>query len=306
MQVIVTGATSFIGVALCEVLLSNNHIVYAVCRENSLGLAKLPKDSRLKIIYSDSASIETLLTKIQTADIFINLAWAGTVHGERNNTDIQNKNAEYALRAISVAKKLKCKLFVEAGSQAEYGYVSELIKETSACNPFSEYGKAKLKVYLEGGELCTRIGLKYLHLRIFSVFGENDHSWTLISSVLYKMLRNEDIDLTSCLQLWNYLYVKDAARQIYLLSKYALQQDNYISEVFNIASNDTRPLKSFIMEMYALTGSKSMLNYGAVPSASLVSLNPCMDKTKQAIGFIADYSFGEAIGNMVVSLGYKI
>lgn len=306
MRVIVTGATSFIGLSLCEVLLSNAHQVYAVCRENSPGLAKLPKNNLLKIIYSDSASIESLLVNVRTADIFINLAWAGTVHGERNDTDIQNKNVENTFRAISVAKELKCKLFVESGSQAEYGYIPGLIKETSVCNPVSEYGKAKLRVCSEGGKLCEQAGLKYLHLRIFSVFGENDHPWTLISSVLHKMMKNEDINLTSGLQSWNYLYVQDAAQQIYLLCQYVLQQDKYVSEIFHIASDDTRPLKSFIMEMYALTGSKSVLNYGGIQPASSVSLNPCMNKTREAIGFIADYNFGAAIKNIMISLGYKI
>lgn len=277
-------------------------MVYAVCRTSSLGLSKLSDRKNLKIIFSDLESIDSIICQIPTAEVFINLAWAGTKHLERNDIGIHQKNVDNTLRCMNVAKTIGCHLFVESGSQAEYGFIPTLIKETSICNPESEYGKAKLQACITGKQTCLNLGIKYLHLRIFSVFGENDHPWTMVMSVLKKMLDNEVINLTSCSQYWNYLYVRDAVKQINLLCEYALNNTNYVSEIYNIASEDTRPLHSFIDEMYYLTSSKSLLNYGTIVPVNNVSLKPSIDKTRLAIGFIADYSFNEGVENIISSL----
>lgn len=299
---VVTGATSFIGISLCHLLLDNGNIVYAVCRRNSLELSKLSCRNNLKVVYSELETIDSIISQIPMAEIFINLAWAGTKHLERDDIEIHKENINNTLRCIHVAKIIGCYLFVESGSQAEYGFIPTLIKETSTCNPESEYGKSKLQVYILGKETCLDLGIKHLHLRIFSVFGENNHSWTMITSVLKKMINDEVVNLTSCSQCWNYLYIRDAVKQIYLLCEYALNNTSYVSEIYNIASEDTRQLRLFVDEMYCLTQSKSILNYGVINPTNKVSLNPSIEKVKSAIGFISSYSFGEAIQNVISSL----
>lgn len=299
---IVTGATSFIGISLCHLLLDSGNTVYAVCRRHSLGLIMLSCRKNLKIVFSELETIDSIIPQIPMAEIFINLAWAGTKHLERNDIDIHQNNVNNTLRCIHVAKAIGCYLFVESGSQAEYGFIPTLIKETSTCHPESEYGKSKLQVYVSGKKACLDLGVKHLHLRIFSVFGENDHPWTMVTSVLKKMINNKEVNLTSCSQYWNYLYIRDAVKQIYLLCEYSMNNTSFVSEIYNIASEDTRPLRSFVDEMYYWTQSKSILNYGVLNPTNNVSLNPSIDKTKSAIGFIADYSFGEAVQKVISSL----
>ena len=142
-------------------------------------------------------------------------------------------------------------------------------------------------------------GMKCIHLRIFSAYGENDKEWTLISSCIDKMLKNEPVDLSPCTQNWNFLYVKDAAKQIALLSQYAFQTDGFDQEVYHIASEDTRVLKEFVLEMKKLTRSSSELHFGAIVPEILVSLQPDMSKTRKTIGFVSDYSFADGIKNVI-------
>jgi nucleoside-diphosphate-sugar epimerase len=170
-----------------------------------------------------------------------------------------------------------------------------LITEETPCNPEVEYGKAKLSVLKEGSLLCDSLGIKYLHLRIFSIFGENDRPWTLIMSAIDKMQKNENLELSSCTQNWNYLYVADCVKQIFLLCKYVLNSPDFKSGVYHIASKDTRPLKDYLDEMKSVLCSKSVLNYGTFIPAKQVSLNPSVAKTEVAIGFINEVSFAEAI-----------
>ena len=298
MTYVITGATSFIGLELTNYLLTLGHSVVAVCRHTSKSKQFLPQSC--KILELDMREYLVALSEMQlNADVFINLAWSGTEHGGRNNRDVQKENAIYSAESIILAKQIGCKLFVEAGSQAEYGSTMEAQKEDNVCNPFSEYGKAKLKVKDHGFQLSDQYNIKYMHLRIFSIFGENDHPWTLVMSALDRMLANEDVDLSPCSQNWNFLYVKDAVRMIESLCENAIKKANFQHEVYNIASLDTRELKLFVERMKELSGSSSKLNYGVNIPENLVSLQPDMSKTIKDSGFDDFHSFDEVINRII-------
>lgn len=299
MKFIITGATSFIGVELTHYALSMGDEVIAVCRKGSAGISKLGAYPNLKIVYSELSEYANLDNQIEKADVFINLAWEGTGHSGRDITDIQKDNIAHSLDAIKVAASIGCSLFVEAGSQAEYGTVLEKISETTPCNPFSEYGKAKLAVKEQGSKIANALGMKYLHLRIFSLYGEDDHPWTLVMSALDKMLKDESVDLSPCTQNWNYLYVKDAVEQIIGLCRFALNQSDFEHEVYNIASNDTRVLRDFVLKMKEISRSTSKLNFGVKVSTNLVSLQPDIRKTERDSGFTNYHSFEDVIERIV-------
>lgn len=302
MKYVITGATSFIGAELCSRLLSRGHEVVAICRNGSKKMQVLPHSEALHVVYADMSEYRNLDDIIDSADVFVNLAWDATSHEGRDQTEAQWQNVEHSLEALMAARQMGCKLFVEAGSQAEYGLTTSVQTEDSLCCPFSEYGKAKLAIKEMACSYTRLTGMKYLHLRIFSAYGEGDKPWTLIISVIDKMKKNEPIDLSPCTQSWNFVYVKDAVKQIVLLCDYAMKKDDFTQEIYHIASEDTRQLQDFVMEMKRRTGSDSQLNFGAVKPAHLVSLQPDINKTKSAIGFISDYTFAEGIENVINSI----
>lgn len=299
MKYIVTGATSFIGVELCSYLLSVGHEVYAVCRKGSSKTKILPQDSHLHFLHADMVDYGNLHRQINHADVFVNLAWDATSHEGRDMKEAQWQNVENSIEGMVAARRMGCVLFVEAGSQAEYGLTNKAQTPDSPCHPFSEYGKAKLTIKNMAFAYAKLTGMKCIHLRIFSTFGENDKSWTLISMCISKMLRNEPIDLSPCTQNWNFIYVKDAAKQIALLCDYAMSSEDFTQEIFHIASDDTRPLRDFVLEIKQITCSRSQLNFGAKKPERLVSLQPDIEKTKTVIDFVSKYSFTDGINQII-------
>lgn len=303
MKYVITGATSFIGIELTELLLGLGHSVVAVCRPESKSLSGLP--SSAGIVMAGMEDYHSLDSKISSADVFVNLAWNGTGHDGRDAAAVQEDNVRHTGDAMAAALRMGCKLFVEAGSQAEYGSTMEPQTEESECHPFSEYGKAKLRVKDMGFDLAGRSGMKYLHLRIFSVFGENDHPWTLVMSSLDRMLASEQVDLSPCTQNWNFVYVKDAVGVIAGLCRHAVENSGFRHEIYNVASKDTRVLKEFVEEMKELAHSESVLNYGAVIPANMVSLQPCMDKTISASGFEGFHRFDDVVSSIIAKKNNK-
>ena len=297
MTYIISGATSFLGVEMASILIRQGHEVTVICRPCSHGLTNLPEG--VEVVFAQMNEYGALDTKITHANVFMHLAWAGTGHNGRDATQVQQENIAYTLNAMRAAAKMGCKLFVMAGSQAEYGSTTLPQNEEMDCEPFSKYGKAKLQIWEKGRKLAEKLGMRYIHLRIFSLIGEEDHAWTLVMSAIYKMLRNEPMDLSDCTQNWNFLYVKDAARQIATLCERAVETNGYKSEIFQIASDDTRKLREFVERMKELTGSKSELHYGAVVPAHVVSLQPDMQKTKAVVGTLAEYDFDSVIKRII-------
>lgn len=298
MTFFITGASSFIGVELCRYLTDNGHQVIAMSRRENEQLNSIADNGHLRVFYADMQNLIEKAIDVK-ADIFIHLAWAGALLGQRDNQELQEGNICFSLECAKLSKQMGCQLYVDAGSQAEYGIVSGVITEETPCNPVSAYGKAKLKMYHETRELAQQLGLKYIHLRIFSVYGENDHPNTLIMSTLRKLKNNELVELRSGGQKWNYVYVKDAARQISELALHAVGNSLFSYEVYNIASEDTRKLCEFIEMMKKIGGSQSEISFGGYNTEKDTNLDPNVRKTKEIVKPLTEWRFEDVIGELI-------
>ena len=156
--------------------------------------------------------------KHKKIDVFYHLAWEGVRVPYRDDAILQNKNYKCAIKAMKAAKKLGCDTFIGAGSQAEYGICIGKIDENYHAKPSTEYGKSKLKAYETLKVIAKENNMKFIWTRIFSVYGVYDYEGTLVMSSLNKMKKNESIQLTQCTQNWDFIYVEDVARIMYLLA----------------------------------------------------------------------------------------
>ena len=213
MNIIMTGATSFVGAATVRELLRRGHTVTALARPASSKLGTILDGNeeallsgRLLVTENDLSEPEQLLEKVtKPQDVFCHFGWGGSGSASRTDRALQKKNLEISLETIRTAKALGCKKFLFSGSQAEYGMHRDLITEETACEPKSLYGEAKLAMREKGETLCGELGLRYIHARIFSAYGPGDHPWTLVESCLDAFLNNREMSLGACTQNWNFL-----------------------------------------------------------------------------------------------------
>ena len=297
---VVTGATSFIGVHLVNELLEKKYYVYAIVRPNSNNMSRLPSNSNLEIVSLDLSEIALLANYIPApVDTFFHLAWEGARAPQRDDFALQQTNYMYAIKAMKAAKQLECKTFVGAGSQAEYGIVDEIITEECEENPTTMYGKSKLQTFREGLVFSEKVGMRFVWPRIFSVYGPNDFAGTLIMSCIDKMQKNQSIDLTPCSQLWDFLYVGDAAMALVKLG----EAEN-ARGIYNIASGKALPLREFVLEMKNILHSNSILNFGAiaVEPKKIVGFAPSIDKLSTAISWCPKISFADGIEKIIKAM----
>ena len=155
----------------------------------------------------------------------------------------------------------------------------------------------------DGEILCKSLGIRYIHGRIFSVYGPGDHPWTLVETCLDACMNGMEIRLGACTQLWNFLYMDDLARALADLAD--LPEDVLASldnPVFNLAGEETKPLKSFVEEINSLCGGRGTLVYGArIENAEgLVHLNPSIEKLKTVTGWRQETDFRQGIQKLMI------
>lgn len=295
---VITGATSFIGSAVLRELIGNGVNCTAIVRPGSRSLNVLPTENELfRVIRADVSKPEEWADQITGKDVLFHFAWDGVGAEGRSNPVIQQANIEMAANCMKAAAQQGIKRFVFAGSQAEYGIRDGIITEDTPCKPVIEYGKAKLRFLEEAQKIREETGIEYVHLRIFSVYGPGDHPWTLVSQCVDRFCAGREMELSSCVQPWNFVYITDAAKAIRELAGCELMGQN----VFNIAGTDTRPLKEFVEQIRILCGNRGYPLYGqqSSPKEKPHGIEPDISRMQAVTGWRPALSFEEGIKTML-------
>lgn len=296
-KIVITGATGFLGSNLAARFLEAGARVYALVRPESTHLDSLPSHENLVIVRCGLEHVLDCVEQIGTADGFFHFAWGGVNREEIDSPAVQARNVAGSLDCIKAAHLLQCKVFMDAGSRVEYGVTDQVMKETLPCHPVNEYGKAKLEFYRKALLLCEEFGMTYFHLRFFSVYGFQDHPWSIISTLIRELGLGRKVALSACLHRWNFMYIADAVEAVYELYTHAGGHSGE-SHIVNIASTDTRQLKSFVEEVKAIIGGDGTLEYGSFVQAreGALSIVPDVETLKALTeGFTERYTFRSGI-----------
>ncbi len=276
MKVVITGATSMIGVATINSILENETDVkiYTVVRSNSGHLNRLPNDPRIHSVYCDASHYDTLPTLIQEkCDIFYHFTWSVAGKGRNRNILDQSENIPLTLKALTAAHELGCQKFVASGSQAEYGILDlDQISPDTPVNPVQPYGIAKYAAGKLSLKLAEQYNMDCLWVRVFSIYGPDDKKTTLVSEAIDGLLEGKRVSFTPAGQRWDYLYSSDAGNAFYLIGKKATGR-----KIYCLGSGQANPLKDYILDMQSIINPKCQVGIGDKPYPSECVMNICAD-----------------------------
>lgn len=293
-RVIVTGATSMIGVALINECIAHHVEVLAIVRKHSMRKERLPETELLEILECEMGQFGSIKRREKAYDVFYHFAWACTSKETRDDPLLQEENICCTLEAAKLAYRLGCRKFVGAGSQAEYGRVEHMIRPDTAVNPHLSYGIAKYAAGRLSHKLCERYGMIHIWGRIFSVYGSNDNDGTMLSYAIDQFVRWKAARFSSGLQMWDYLHEDDAGRIFYLLGE-CVDQDR----IYCIASGESRPLKEFILEMQDAFGSDAKCEFAPDAGCPSEGLQADVSELFRDISYRPDVKFEEGIKKMI-------
>ena len=294
-RVVVTGATSMIGLALIKECIENNVEVLAIVRRNSEKLGRLPQSSKITVCECDLDELYDLNIIDQSYDVFYHFAWGNTSKQNRDNPVLQAKNIQYTLDAVELAKRLGCKKFVGAGSQAEYGIVHQVITTETKENPVISYGIAKNAAGRLSRKLCDTYGMIHIWGRIFSVYGINDNEETVLAYAIRQFRKHETAFFSAATQYWDFLHEDDAGRIFYLLGE-KIEKSN----MYCISSGDSRPLKEFILELKEEFPGEAVCEFAPEKDISnVVSLQVDNSELVRDIGYEPRVTFPEGVRGLL-------
>lgn len=252
MRVLITGATGPIGVALVELLLSRGDEILVLVNpgSNRLDALDILGVSYVRCALSDLGSF----TAEGHFDVFIHMAWNGG--GRRDDLGPNMASLQCSIDALELAAELGCHTFISTGSQAEVGFTSSLITEHTACNPTTIFGAAKLAFHHMAEIRAQSLGVRYVNARIFSIYGPSDRKDSMISYCLTTLMAGKIPGLSSCNQIWNFLFTYDCASAIV-----ALVDCGHCNGVYCLGSNENIALREYVAVIETTFG----LEIGTLP-----------------------------------------
>lgn len=304
-NIVITGATGFLGSHLAQWFLEQGDRVYALVRPGSAKLQYLPEHRNLIPVYGTMEEAADCVEEIGHADAWFHFAWGGVNREDIDSPEVQAGNIRGSLACVEAAHRLGCRVFMDAGSRVEYGVIEDgrgVMTEEMECSPVNEYGKAKLEFFRQAVPVCERYGMNFCHLRFFSVYGYGDHPWSIISTLVRELPRGGRVSLSACRHEWNFMYIDDAVEAVGRLYEQVKDKPCKKGAAVNIASRDTRVLKSFVEEVFELAGKRGTLEFGTFVQAKegALSIRPDVSRMEAMTGgFRESYTFGRGITEMI-------
>ncbi len=230
--------------------------VTCIVHQGSKRLDNLPQSDEVHIVECNLQDYRTLSLDEQY-DAFIHLSWEKTVGFFRDDAEVQTRNIQYTLDAVQLAHRCGCKVFVGAGSQAEYGVQSVDLTPELPVKPESGYGIAKYAAGKLSAMLCKSLGIRQNWVRILSVYGPNDGENTLISYVIRELRAGRSPELTKCEQMWDYLYADDAGDAILAIAEKGID-----GKAYPLGYGKGRKLSEYIEDIRKSTNPNVEVKYG--------------------------------------------
>ncbi|MCH5284467.1 MAG: NAD(P)-dependent oxidoreductase [Akkermansiaceae bacterium] len=256
-QILVTGATGFIGSHVVQELLQRGYEVHTTVHSGQAPPQQGLVQHKLDLL--DPAAVDSFLA----AHHFGTLAHLAWYVGPKCHVHPLNLNwLSASLHLLQSFAQHGGHTFLGAGTCSEYEYAyGYLTEQHTPTHPGTLYGAGKNSLFRLADIFCEQKGLAFKWPRIFNLYGPREKPQRLMPSVICSCLRGEDVRVSDCLKFQDYLHVEDTARGIV---------DTLESELrgaVNICSGRPVQLRDIVSTIAELTHFTGRILWGAVPAA---------------------------------------
>ena len=289
MRVIISGATSMLGVALIEECVAHGIEVVALVRRNSSKTTVLPSSPFVTVIEADLNDLKSIAYE-KSCDVFYHFAWAGSAGAARADTKLQLQNAQWTIDCLRAAKEVGCKKFVAAGSIMEHETMAAAFAAGNKPGLGYIYGSGKLVAHTMAMSVAADIGIDLVWAEITNAYGVGELSPRMVNTTIRKVIKGEEPQFTAGTQNYDFVYIDDVAKAFYLIGKNGKPFNEYL-----IGSSNAKPLKEFLLEMKAAIAPDLNFIFGDIPFTGInlpLEKYDC-SKTEKDTSFKAQISFGE-------------
>lgn len=239
-------------------------------------------DVKTNLIELDKDKIEE---GFEAPDYIINLA--SIVTAERDLSLFDSMIASNLKVLLNLYERFKDEkklmLFIQFGSSEEYGNDGSPFVETMREEPNSPYALVKQLTTNTAMMLHRNYAFPIMVVRPGNLFGPLQGGKKFIPYVIDSLKQNAPLNVTPCEQKRDFIYADDFAWAIGELLK---NHQRAVGKIVNVSSGESLSLKSIIEHCRKLIGSKSEVNYGAIPyrENEMMDLRCSVSKLESIIG----------------------
>jgi UDP-glucose 4-epimerase len=294
MRCLVTGASGHLGSYLTERLVKEGARVTVLVRPQS-DLWRLESVlGRVEVLRAELSDIRAVANEIEAAqpETVFHLAWGGVTSAFKDSPEQITRNVTDSLELFQIVQRAGCRVWVGLGSQAEYGPHGGVLTEATPAHPQTAYGLGKLCVGLLTKKLCELAGMRYIWLRLLATYGPKDDERHLLPATINQLLGGARPALTAGEQLWDYLYVEDAAEAIYMAAL-----DSKAQGVFNLGSGESVSVRSILERLRDMIDPSLPLGFAeiAYPPDQSMRLSTSIDRLRSATRWTPQVSLNEGL-----------
>lgn len=234
-NVLVTGASGFVGNNITRHLLDLGHRVHLILRPAHADwrLRDIRDDVQIHIAdLMDKETLGRVIRNIRPEWVF-HLAAYGAYSTQTDVMEILHANTVGTANLVLACLQAGFEAFVNTGSSSEYGFKASAPKETDHLAPNSYYAVAKAAATLFCAYTAQSSGVHIPTLRLYSVYGPYEEPSRLMPTLIVKGLNNELPPLVQPETARDFVYVDDVV-EAFLLA--ATVRDQEPGAVYNVGT----------------------------------------------------------------------
>ena len=257
MNILLTGATGYLGSHLAKVFVDNGHLVVALKRKTS-SLRRLDADLQKKLFFYDIDTLNFALP-FKNHGPFDAVVHASTCYGRGGESvgDIFEANIGFPLRLLEIAASYKTGTFLNTDT-----FFS---RDASSYSYLNEYSLSKKQFAEWGRQYSSNRRIRFVNIRLEHLYGPGDNPSKFTTWLVEQCVRNvTSIELTPGEQLRDFIYIDDVTSAYTCLLQHVEELSKGFVEL-GLGTGKPIRLRDFVELVNRLSHSHTKLLFGALP-----------------------------------------
>lgn len=255
-NVIVTGASGFIGTTLVNELLRREYNIVAIDRRFTDDFLNNPSITCIDATDKDVFDLKNEIPE-GDYDCFFHLAWVATSGPGRADYAVQLDNVKMACDYVKLCSEIDCKRVIYASSINEMETYEYLQSDNIEPAGGYIYGTGKLAAHLMGETVAKLNEVEFIPVIITNIYGVGERSARMIYTSLVKLINGERASFTAGYQTYDFIYITDAINSIVEVAEKGKAFNRYY-----IGSGEPKPLREYLLEMRDIVAPGAELGLG--------------------------------------------
>jgi len=264
MNILLSGATGFVGSHFLQAALNRGHHIRAI-RRHSLAQLTTKQPKQLEWVEAQINEIEAC--HLRGIDVVVHFAAAGVSPQKSSWTQMLDINVIGSQRLMTAAIKAGVKRFVAAGTCHEYGESAKLydkIPVNAALQPLTPYGASKAAGFTLLRTTAIEQAFEFFYGRIFTVYGDGQCGLNFWPSLKKAATDGRDFPMTSGTQISDFIHATQVADH-FLAACERNDIDASRPLITNVGSGNAMRLLDFAEREWTALGATGKLLPGSLP-----------------------------------------